>query len=381
MISDIKNAKKLYSQCKYDESLELFEKAYDENPDIFKLNDLISFCWAIYQVHVKNFIDENILFDSVEFITDLIPQADLNSVSTCPYTFSVVAVMDHLYKNKEYYNLFYWIEKLNPKLLDDIKSNYKGRSRREKYYDYLSKSYLECAEWKECIEISNEALKVLDKFSYDGDTWHHWRIAKSLRELKQYKDALTHLNEVVKVKNDWFIFKEFVENYYLLGENEKALEYVCGAVLTDDPVKSKVNLYYLIYKILNESNPDIAFKHAELYYLLKLDSNAEIAEDIEDLFIDEDELDKESLISQINDFWFDFKFKNQELQYGTVSKYFDDRNFGFIIDDNDESIFFHNNEFKGDNVYAGQLVSFYTEKSFDKSKNKESLKAICIRGE
>ena len=97
--------------------------------------------------------------------------------------------------------------------------------------------------------------------------------------------------------------------------------------------------------------------------------------------IDEDELDKNQLIEEINNYWSDFKFKNREQEYGTVKKYFEDKNFGFIINNKDESIFFHKNEFKGDNVYVGQLVSFYTEKSFDKSKNEESLKAVCIRGE
>lgn len=388
MESDIKNdlrqAKKEYDSYNYSESLKIYEKLFSQFPNEFKLNDLISFCWAIYRVPVKQFLDESELFEAVETICDLIPQADLNKVNTCPYTFSLFKVLDYLYKENEYYNIFYWIDKLNPDLLDTKRGNFKGRicrSRREKYYDYLSKSYLECAEWMECIEISTEALETLKVFTNHGDVWHHWRIAKSLRELNRVEEALSHLAEVIKVKDDWFIYKEFIEDYYLLGNVNKALEYVGGAVLTNDPDKMKVNLYYLIYKLLNESNPDMAFKHAEMYYLIKLENNSEIAPDIEELYIDEDELDKDELIKEIKAYWRDFKYHNQELKYGTVTKYFDDKNFGFIADDNDESIFFHKKEFNGDNVYVDQLVSFYTEDSFDKSKNRQSIKAVNVRGE
>lgn len=382
--SQFKQAQKLYGSCKYEESLNLYEQLFDENPKEFNMRELISYCWAIYQCRVKNFTDENELFDATELITELIPQADLNYSNTCPYTFSVMKVLDFLYGKKEYYNMSYWLDKLNPILLDETRNNYKGRlyrSKKEKYYDYTSKSHLECAEWDLCIDICNEALDCLNSFTNNSDTWYRWRIAKSLKELHRNDEALEYLNEVSKVKKDWFVFKEFAENYHILNEDEKALNYICEAILTKDPVNIKVNLYCLAYEILDELNQDIAFRHVELCYLLKVESGAQIPDELEDLMIDETEIDKNQLIEEINNYWSDFKFKNQEQEYGTVSKYFEDKNFGFIMNNDDESIFFHRNEFKGDNVYVGQLVSFYTEKSFDKSKNEESLKAVCIRGE
>ena len=382
--SQLKQAKKLYDSSKYEESLDLYEQLFNENPDDFNIGDLISYCWAIYQCQVKNFTDENELFEATELITELIPQADLNYSNTYPYTFSVMKVLDLLYGKNEYYNMSYWLDKLNPVLLDETRNNYKGRlyrSKKEKYYDYSAKSELECAEWNSCIEICNEALDSLNEFTNNSDTWYRWRIAKSLKELNKNAEALEYLNDVLEVKKDWFVFKEFAENYHILNENEKALNYICEAILTSDPVNIKVNLYCLAYEILDELNQEIAFRHVELCYLLKVESSAQIPDELEDLMIDEDELDKNQLIEEINNYWSDFKFKNREQEYGTVKKYFKDRNFGFIINNKDESIFFHKNEFKGDNVYVGQLVSFYTEKSFDKSKNEESLKAVCIRGE
>jgi tetratricopeptide (TPR) repeat protein len=310
--TQLNQAIKLYDSKKYEKSLEIYEQLFNNSSDEFDFNSRISYCWAIYQVHVKNFEDEDELFDAVDFITDLIPQADLNQVNTCPYTFSVMKILDFLYKKGEYYNIFDWIFKLNPDLLDEKRSNFNGRvyrSRKEKFYDYASKSYLACADWDLCIEISNEALNSLNFFTNDSDIWYQWRIAKSLKELNQNDKALRILNDIVKVKKEWFVFKEIIENYYILNENEKAIMYINKAVLTDDSIKLKVNLFYLIYEILKDSNREIALKHAQLYYLLKLDSNSEVSSDIEEL-IDESELDKNVLINQINDYWSSYNFEN-----------------------------------------------------------------------
>lgn len=384
MNSDIKTqlikAKELYNSQKYQESLELFEELYNQNEEAFTRNDLISYCWAIYKVKVKNFQDEDELLDAADFICDLIPQANLNFKNTCPYTFSVFKILDLLYKRNEYYNLSYWLDKLDPKLLDGKRKNEYTRSRKEKYYDYASKANLECADWDLCIEVSNEALNTLKVFTFNGDTWHRWRIAKSFRQLNQIRQALYYLDEVVNVKREWFIFREFAENYHMISEDEKALDYLAEAILTNDSVNVKVNLYHLAYEILDNLNIDMAYTHLELYYLLKLENSSHVPEEIENLDIDEDELDRDELINEINRYWMEFKFKNQDLHHGRITQYFEDKDYGFITDNNNESIFFHENEFRGDEIYVGEEVSFYTEMSFDESENKQSLKAVCIGG-
>ena len=380
----LKEAKKLYDSHKYEKSLELYEQLFKTNPKEFTRNELISYCWAIYMVHVMNFKDEDELFDATDFICDLIPQGDLNYRNTCPYAFSVFRVLDYLHDENQYYNMSYWFDKLNPKLLD-LKRNKKNgrfeRSRREKYYDYASKSHLECADWELCIDVSREALSTLKVFTNYGDTWHRWRIAKSLRQLNQCEKALEYLEEIIVVKNDWFIFREVAENYHALNDDENAIKYISEAILADGSINAKVNLFHLAYESLEDTNQDMAYRHVELFYLIKRETNAQIPEEVKDLEIDEDSLDKKELIQEIRDFWLEAKYENQELHHGTITKFVNDRNFGFITDSNYESIFFHKNEFKGDKIYVGEEVSFYTEKNFDKSKNKESIKAVCIRGE
>jgi cold shock CspA family protein len=190
------------------------------------------------------------------------------------------------------------------------------------------------------------------------------------------------MKEVIKVKDEWYIYRSIAEIYYRLGRSVQALDYLCLAVLAKGSVDKKVNLFYLCYQVLNSlRQPEFAMMHAQLYHLLKLESGAHMKYEIERLNIDETKINKRDLIGKINELWMKYKFKDQKLQHGTVIKFFSDKNYGFIKREDGESIFFHRREFEGDNVYIGQLVSFYTEKNFDKSKNRESIKAVCIRGE
>ena len=101
----------------------------------------------------------------------------------------------------------------------------------EKFYDRATKTYLECEDYEICLEMSKKALESLDEFTNGSDIWYRWRIAKSLKELNQNQEALKYLKEVSKVKKDWFVQKEFVDNYLSLDMRDEALEYISKAIL------------------------------------------------------------------------------------------------------------------------------------------------------
>ena len=381
---DLFEAKKLYQSKEYSKALEIYEFHYKQYPELFNKWDKIFYSWSIYQLNVKDQQDEVELFDSVELITELIPQADLNKSPVCAYTMSVFKVLNYLKYNNDWEYMLYWLDKLNPDLLDEEQGQSGDRlfpSNREKYYNFASKAFLECRDYQECIDVSKKALQSLSKFANNSDVWYNWRIAKSLKELNQNEEALVYLKEVSKVKRDWFVSKEIAENYYILNDTDNALEYITSAVLTKDPANIKVNLYYLIYRILKDDNPELAIKHAELYAALKLQSDSVLPDDIEELSLDEESLDANQLEREIKDYWSNFRFKDQELQYGTITKVFEHGKSGFIKSINDESLYFKSFEFKDNRKFmkVGQYVSFYTQKSFDKSKNRESLNAVNIK--
>ena len=360
---DLISARDFYLNNEYEKSLEIYEKCYNQSPELFDENHRTFYAWAIYQCHIKNFHDEDTFFKSAQFITYLTKQADLTKSKTCPYIFTVFKVFDLLVKQNDYFTLSSWLDMIDPELLDETRVSYDNltfRSRREKYFDYASKTYLRTQNFEKCIEISEIALNSLETFTNYSDTWHRWRIAKSLKGLGEYEKALKYLDEVSLVKQNWFIYKEIAENHYLLNDDEKALENVSKAVLTNDSIKVKVNLYKLISEILNDTNHEMADRHMELYCIIK------------------EGKENDQLVSEINQFWINFKFKDKELCHGTITRYFEDKNYGFITTADNKSIFFHRDEFNGKTIRTNKYVSFYTENSFDKSKNKKSIKAVYI---
>ena len=379
---ELNEAKKLYKAKKYDEALTIYERQYNESPEALNNWDRIFYSWSLYQLYIKDAYDEDKLYESAELVTELVRQDDLNKRPVCAYTQTVFKVLDQLYAENDYYDLLAWLDKINPELLDQKRFETEDRvyrSKKEKYYDYATKAYFEVEDYEKCIETSKEALESLDVFTNNSDVWYNWRIAKSYRELLDNNEALRYLEEVAKVKKDWFVQKEIAENYYVLGEDEKAQDYICEAVLTNDPLTIKVNLYHLAYKILKEINPELALKHAELFCAIKLENDSKVPDDIEELLIDEETLDKNALESEIRQYWTMYKFKDQELKNGTVTRIFEHGRSGFITSDDDESVYFNVSEYKGDDLKVGDYVSFYTEKSFDKSKNRESTRAVNIR--
>ena len=379
---ELNEAKKLYKAKKYDEALTIYERHYNESPEALNNWDRIFYSWSLYQLYIKDAYDEDKLYESAELVTELVRQDDLNKRPVCAYTQTVFKVLDQLYAENDYYDLLAWLDKINPELLDQKRFETEDRvyrSKKEKYYDYATKAYFEVEDYEKCIETSKEALESLDVFTNNSDVWYNWRIAKSYRELLDNNEALRYLEEVAKVKKDWFVQKEIAENYYVLGEDEKAQDYICEAVLTNDPLTIKVNLYHLAYKILKEINPELALKHAELFCAIKLENDSKVPDDIEELLIDEETLDKNALESEIRQYWTMYKFKDQELKNGTVTRIFEHGRSGFITSDDDESVYFNVSEYKGDDLKVGDYVSFYTEKSFDKSKNRESTRAVNIR--
>ena len=300
---ELSRAARLFKSKKHEEAYKIYDKFYLENPDVFNHWDKIRYCWCIYYLFIRDSTDESELMEYAEMVTDITRQQDLTTEPVCVYTQSVFRVIMFLKSRDDWEYMLYWLDKLNPELLSHNQRDSKFASKKEDYYKYLSTASLKCREYEECLEASQTALKELDSFAFNGDIWHKWRIAKSLNSLSRPQEALKYLEEVRRNFNYWYILKETADCYHKTGDNENAIKYASEAVLTDDPANLKVNLYYLIYQILKDTDNDLALTHAKLYLGLKLESGANIAEDIEDLNLDEDNLDINELESEIKNHW------------------------------------------------------------------------------
>ncbi len=397
MSEDIKKtliqAKKLYQNKKYKESKDLYESIYEDNQEAFDIWDKRFYCWALYQTYIKNPADKTELIEAVDLITQLLPQENLSKKEgVCGYTLSMMKLLDYLYRNNDYEEIIVWADRLNPDYLSSKNSTFTNDdgkvihnpSFREKYYSLLSKSYLEEEDYDECLTISKEALERLDEFTNNSDIWFKWRIAKSLREIGEYNEAIEYLKDIYKYKKDWFIQGELAENYFFKGDNEKSLEYAVSAALNHGDIDKKIKLYSLLEDLLQEEYPDIALKHAYLIYSIRLHNKWSIDESLEDKIADSD-FDSENteywkIEKDLHSFWNELKYKNQNQHSGYINKILPHGKSGFIRTDNGDSYFFNKFQFKGDDedFKEGVNVLFYLEEGYDKSKDEFKLNAVNI---
>lgn len=390
---DLAQAKKNYQSKNYVDAKETYEKVYDEKPKAFTIWDKRFYSWALYQLYVKTPEDETDLFEAVDLITELVPQEDHSKKDgVCAYTMSMMKLMDYLYKKNDYANLLVWADRLNPDFLSTKTSKFTtsdGRevtmaSNREKYYNWVSKSYYEVEDFDECLEISKRALEELTNFTNNSDIWFKWRIARSLREIGEYDEAIACLKDIFKTKKDWYIQWELAENYFFNGDNEKSLEYAISAALSRGDSDKKIKLYSLLEDLLEDDYPEIALKHSYLIYSIRLHNEWGIEDALEDKIssagFDMENTEYWKIEKELKSFWKDMKFKTQQPNYGTIKRIMPHGKTGFIKRDDGEDFFFNGFEFKGDpNKYReGIKVSFYLEEGYDKKKDEVKMNAVNI---
>ena len=390
---DLDQAKKNYQSKKYEDAKDIYESLYIEHPEAFTIWDKRFYSWALYQLHVKKPEDQTELFEAVDLITQLVPQEDLSEKDgVCAYTMSMMKLLDYLYKNKDYENIIIWSEKLNPDYLSKKTSTFttddgrevKLASNKEKYYNWLSKSYQEVEDYDECLSVSKKALEELDQFTNNGDIWFKWRIARSCRELGEYEEAIKYLNDIYRFKKDWYIQWEIAENYFFMGEEEKSLEYAASAALSRGDIDKKIKLYSLLEDLLEDDDPEIALKHSYLIYSIRLHNEWNIDEGLEEEIanagLDTENTEYWKIERELKSYWKELKFKNQQPTFGVISRIFPHGKTGFVKDESGHSYFFNGFEFKGDpNKYReGVKVSFYIEEGYDKKKDEFKPNAVNI---
>lgn len=386
-------AKKAYQSKDFETSNELYSKLYQEHGEDFTDWDNRFYAWALYQYHVKDPKSREELIDAGERITTIVNQSNHSKKDgPCAYTLTVLKIMDYL--DDDWDSIIYWSEKLNPDFLSQerfefMDSNGKQRflpSKKEKWYSLTSKALLKIDECDEAIEVSKEALANLNEFTNDSDIWFKWKIAKALKELSEYDEALDYLKEVKQVKHDWFVNGEIAEDYFFKNDLENALKYAVAGALSRGDIDKKINLYSLIEDILKmDGKIKEADKHAYLIYAIRHKNDWNIDDDLESCvkeagFNLEDD-DYFAIEKELHELWEEYKYQNQELKTGTIVSILANGKAGFIDDGSyNDNIYFNMYEFKGDKKLAkkGQFVSFYEAEGFDKKKNKKVINAVNV---
>lgn len=353
------------------------------------------YAWCIYDLEIKKKQDE-IENDEARFlkaanaINDLVKQDGYS-----PYTRTILKVVSYLNsKTKPDYNIIIkWLHKLKPGDLSKEAIKYsddKGYEKElmpdlEKWYFFITKSLFMTGQYEQCIELSKEALNHLSRFSMNNDIWIKRRIALSLDKIGDVDSAIRILSEVIKEKQDWFIYYELSDLYYRQNQANNALKYAIESALGHGKIENKWKLYLHLGNILKAKGDDLfSDLHFKLVDIIKNEQGWNSIPEMENSKINSDvkaNNNKGLTMKKLRAFWEKQKFAELDKDEGKISNILSHGKSGFIKSNKGIDLFFRKKNFSGNKklLLKGQKVSFYIVESFDNKKNKKSIEAINIK--
>lgn len=374
---------------KYDQSLEHYELVLEEGGE-FSRGDKDKYAWDLYFVKIKEneFTDE--LEENAKKLTDIAEQKDNSKGNKpCPYTLTVLKLMKKYTEEGRYLDVLRWASKLKGELLSNqqFKPNAEVtmNSNKENYYLQTTKALLEIENYDQTINYCQKALVNIPKFNNNNDIWFKLRIAKSYKELGDYDDSIDFLKDILKHKNDWYLYADMAENYFFKEEFDESLKWAAKAILAHDgKLESKVKMFSLVGDILEMKGfEDEAIMNKYMFYVIRNAMEWTIDDELKELLssydMDLENKDFKSLFKEYENMWISMKYFGQERQYGVIDKILPHGNAGFIKS-NGTSYYFNAYEFKDDKdyIYPGTEVSFYLEDAYNKSKDEMVKNAVNI---
>jgi tetratricopeptide (TPR) repeat protein len=267
----------------------------------------------------------------------------------------------------------------------------------ENWYAYKTKALSKLGEWQECFDLSREALERVEKFHYSNDVWFSRRVALSKRNLGNTEDTIQELNNILKKKREWFIQKELAELYFEKGDVQSALKQATDAINNFGPIEFKVDLLFLLGKILkHQEELELSFHHFSLSKLIRQREEWKIPQKLFDElrmfnFPEIPQSDFKNLSNELKKYWDSFKapqtrkFDNSETSRfsdleGEVVRILHDNDrgkVGFIRSNGMEHYFSVNPNFHSiSKIVVGTRVLFEIKPAKDGKKAQTRIKKV-----
>ena len=265
--------------------------------------------------------DKNELIERIETLIPILLQLNSNfSKTLVSNLFSIVLKSEKKKPAPNWKLVNDFCNQIDPTLLSTdcstIQVERKGRTQDmelasdfENWYAYKTKALMKLGEWQECFDISKEALEKIDNFHYSNDVWLSRRVALSKKNLGNAEDTIAELETILKKKREWFIQKELAELYFEKDDLDAAFKMAIDAVNNFGPLEFKVDLLYLIGKILKKQDEsDLAFKHFSLSKLVRQDEEWKVPQKVFDALnqFEESEIplsELKNLKSELKKYW------------------------------------------------------------------------------
>ena len=371
----------------------------EENKSLLPISHALKsqFCWLKYDFVIdknkKSGCWEAVLKASEE-ILELI--TDFNDLL---FKLALFSAIDAAKNIKDFQKVLELTEFIGPDKLSAEAEIYKGKkilSYRERWFYARLNALFEVQLYEECRELALQAIK---QFPRRLEFCRRSALCKMM--LGKYGEAEEELQAISKTRGcPWYIVADLAKLRFNTGSFNKALESAFTAALMPGELQSKVNLFTLIAKIqLVFGNSESAKNHTSLACSIRKNLKWKFNEETTQLasrFGIGDELPMPNIALKAcekewkeqgdidNKVVADNTSCNKEplktgLQ-GTITSIVDNRPFTFIHRaDNDQNIYAKISDIPEDLRLSGAEVEFDLIESFDKLKNKKSVKAVNVR--
>lgn len=375
----------LYKEQQYLKSLEVCRAVHAIDKEFSYLNNL--YAWNVYYVKMK--LSESNEADFLKAAGVILQLTKQDSYS--PYVRTVQLVMKYFFEKEKYQEAAEWAGKLDGGLLDGrarVWINQQGKeqklaSERENYFKQYSKALLKAGDYAQCIEITRQALHSIEEFYGGADIWLKRNMALSYLALNQQEPALQLLEELVRLKKDWYIHGDLAKVYFRMGQREKAFYHGLTAALGAKELLP-FSLVKLLVAAYLENGEEEAVKAQIAYYAAikkgngqKLESElyrlaAQVQVNVEESF------DKAALEKAVVTLWLEKRNQMRQQFTGEISKLLEASQAGFITVDDGRTVYFRWKQAPGQRGWLalGRKVRFFLEESFDRKKQLNSLVAV-----
>jgi len=387
-----------YKDKKYKEALELYKKLYSESKECFDRQDIRNFTWSIYYVELKGRKKEDIEKNEKAYLrvvnNIIILTSDPNDFARVRAVFHC---LDYLNSKKLFpaEEILKWTDKLDVSNLQTDCFSFKDKdgktkeiaSDKEKYYALRTKALELTKQYDGCIRVSREALSCLEEFHYDNDIWFKRRIALCKGSLGKKDEAIEELRQILSRKKDWFIQYDIAELCFAVKKLDDALKFSMAAALNSGPVEFKVELFFLVGKILlAQQKIEEGKRHIALAYKIRIEKEWKVAQElqanVDELNIDVNNLSSSGQIHrELKEFWLSMQKSNLPEMRGEIKRIHPNNVCGWISAENHEEYYFRLKDFKGSksDIKVGLIVDFSIERSYDKKKERDSECAVNIQ--
>lgn len=368
----------------FDEALPIAEDAFSKFPGFDWCKN--EYIWTLIQGKLYTFPDDGQLVDMVALVNNILELKP----DEIAFKITVFKLLKTAKKHGDWNLLNEWITKLSPDILTGYTDEETGWTDKVLWYYYRVNGLIYSHNENEAIRIINESCGEF----YKQKKYFERLKAKAFISLEKFDDALEVYKVLVAVRPDWWLLHEY--GALLVKQNKVDEGFSClikAAIAPPMKPELKVTLFSDIGSLLVQyKQPDQAIQHFKLAKAVRVEQGWGLG-DLDEKIVTLgrnviDQTDIRTLIRKCQEIWNGFLPKNTLSRLnnskttkgltGKVTSLIDGRPFCFIKTQDNQSYFCSTTDLPS-NTQVNQIVKFDIKPSFDKKKNKETLKAVNIK--